>query len=203
MPSKAVLFDLDGVLVDSMAPWMSLTNETLVRFGSPPLTRGEFLSACWGKTFREVLDNRLKENDIQSAYGFAVERSLHHFRDVEVFEGTVDSLIEMRNSGVSLAIVSNSPVDFLNPLLEASGIRKFFDISLGSVPGVNPKPHPDMLNIAMRKLCVSPENSMMVGDRESDILAAKNAGIKSVIFRNVSSLADHRVDDIREIIGIL
>lgn len=203
MPSKAVLFDLDGVLVDSMAPWMSLTNETLVRFGSSGLTHGEFLSACWGRTFREVLDNRLLKSDIQSAYDFAVERSPHHFRDVAVFEGTDNSLREIRNSGVSLAIVSNSPVDFLSPLLEASGIRKFFDISLGSAPGINPKPHPDMLNIAMRKLCVTKENAAMVGDRESDIIAAKNAGVKSVIFRNSSPLADYRVDDIAEILEIL
>ena len=203
MPSRAVLFVLDGVLADSMSSWMDLTNETLERFGSLALTHGEFLTACWGKTFREVLDNRLDGTVVQSAYDFAVERSSHHFRNVMVFEGTFGSLSEMRKNGISLAIVSNSPVDFLNPLLDAAGIRKFFDISLGAVEGVNPKPHPDMLNIAMRKMCVSPTASIMVGDRESDILAAKNAGVKSVIFRNSSPLADHRVDEISEIMEIL
>lgn len=188
--SNTVLFDLDGVLVDSYPVWFRVLNATLAEHGKPTLTEEEFRPS-WGQSVqadRERWFPELSREDLEAAF----ERHfMTHVAAVRVMDGAREAVDALRARGVRLGLVTNSQHGIAMALLAAAGLDGRFDVVVTGSDVPNPKPAPDMLLLAAERLGATPGAAVLVGDSEYDRGAAEAAGCAFVHFgRDVQSLAE-------------
>jgi HAD superfamily hydrolase (TIGR01509 family) len=193
---RAVLFDLDGVLVDTYEAWYALVQATARHFGAPEVTRPAF-DATWGQSVED--DTRLLVPGPTVAQVSAHYAA--HFRDhvgaVVANPEARRTLEGLRTRGIVSACVTNSPAPLAREILAAAGLDGRLDtvVAAGDVP--HPKPAPDMVLAACERLGVRPERSVLVGDSRFDEEAARAAEVRFVSFdvRRGPSLA-RAVDEV-------
>lgn len=183
MRIKAVLFDLDGTLVDTIPDLTYGLNQMLDRvFGKAPLTVAE-VSTMVGQGVIDLMQrvfqargiaasDALINRTIEIYCGIMVESGSSHS---EVFKDVFASLTRLRQAGFALAIVTNKPKSMTEALVKEKGLAPYVDsvIAAGDAPTV--KPAPEMLWLACEKLGVDRNEAVMVGDSANDALAARNA----------------------------
>ncbi|MES2154030.1 MAG: HAD family hydrolase [bacterium] len=204
---KAVLFDLDGTLLDSNLSIRSTMNAVLAERGLPAFTRTE-LDGLIGTGLRDILARKLPAPDPT-----AIEAMARRYRDlysevgwvtVGIYPGLRELAVDLRANGTSLAVVTSKGQHETEALLADLGVLELFDAAVGD-DDVRPiKPHPAPVLEACRRLGCAPADAAMIGDTRFDILAAKAAGAIAIgiLWGNGSrdSLAeagaDHIVDSV-------
>ena len=171
---KGVLFDMDGVLIHSEQAWFDAMNEVAVELGCPPITR-EVFDACWGQGVEQDAVDHYGGADpaqIEALYARTVPRHLHR---LTVPCPTV--LDDVRALGLRVAVVTNTPQPLADQSLRIAGLRAQVVCAAGDAPA---KPHPGLLQLAMRRLDLGPNEVVMVGDSASDAGAARAAGVRLI-----------------------
>lgn len=184
-PFDLVLFDLDGTLIDS-APQLALAvNRMLVECGFAEVPEG--LVRTWVGNGADKLVQRALANAGAKEDQFATARAAfgRHYQaclleGLGMYDGVASTLARLDAAGYRLAVVTNKPSAFVAPILEALGIARHFALWLGGNCLPEKKPHPAPLLHACHELQVATERTLMVGDSENDVLAAKAAGMKVV-----------------------
>ena len=181
---RLLIFDLDGTLIDSFQDIAMSVNAMLTELGLPTLELTT-IQQYIGAGARFLLSNSLREA------GAEPDKRLEEAREVFVqcykrnlanhtcfFEGAEDFLDRALQEGMTLALCTNKPLQFTNPLLEHLETSERFSIVLGgdSLPTRKPDPAP-LLHI-LQTLKILPEQAVMVGDSIYDVMAAKNAGVE-------------------------
>jgi len=221
MPISALLFDLDGTLVDSHHEICLALDRALRDVGLylsfervQQLVDGSPLEVIW-----QVLYPDSHPGADAAAFGhFAGAYRTHYMRDLghatRVFPGVFDTLTSLRRHEPELlfAVVSNKHSASVEPLLEAMGLSEYFALSLGcGGTQLAPKPAPDLLLKAAEQLGSEVHCCVMVGDTALDIRAGKHAGMRTVgLSYGMSSRetlesegADHVLDTFRDLERIL
>jgi len=210
---KAVVFDLDGTLIDSRADLAKAVNHALKSAGQPEQAESDIvphigngmrvlLSECFGPVSDETL-----EAGIASFSGFYEEHCLDNTR---LYDGVKEALGEMSRSA-RLAVVTNKPVRFTEKILKGLGIRENLSSVVGGDSLSERKPHPAPVLKALDEMGASPMVSLMVGDGVQDVMAGQAAGLQTCVVRYgygfSSDLLDLRPDyavnafsDIKEIV---
>ena len=199
----ALIFDLDGTLVDSTEDLATATNLTLTELGLPLHTVDE-VRRFVGDGARMLLKRALPE-DRWDALDDALERFMVHYQ-AHLVDRTApyDGIAEMLEGldGVPKAIASNKPERFIRPILETLGWADLFAPIVGGDSLPERKPHPSMILSVCEQLGVPPADTLMVGDSVQDIGAGLAAGTEtcgvSWGFRPGALLIDagaHRVID--------
>lgn len=175
----AFVFDLDGTLLDTLPDLVSVTNETLRRFGHPEHTRDEILSMV-GNGVRSLISQAVPA-DLPAA---AVEEELAFWKDsydgcgharTALYPGVMEALEELKARGKKLAVFSNKFDGGVKDVL-AHFMPGFMDFELGEGP-VPRKPDPEGLLLISRALDVEPHRIAYVGDSaDTDMQVAHNAG---------------------------
>lgn len=177
---KALIFDLDGTLLDTLADLHSSVNYALDRFGFPQrsmeevrtfvgnglrsLVRKAVPPDTSGQTASEVL-TALKEYYID-----------HTYDKTRPYDGIVPMLDELKRRGFPMAIVSNK-ADPMVQILRNVYFSEQIPVAVGESAEIARKPAPDMVFSAMKKLGCAAEDAVYIGDSEVDVLTAKNAGL--------------------------
>jgi HAD superfamily hydrolase (TIGR01509 family) len=186
---NTVLFDMDGVLVDSEEYWVELEEEEVL-----PEAVGEGVvdeEEITGMNYREI-HGYLEENygdhldidrDEFEAYYEDAAEELYGER-VELLDGVEGLVEDLRDRGVALAVVSSSPLDWISIVLDRFGIRERFDavVSGNEIEGPS-KPEPEVYEIAAAEIGADPADCIAVEDSENGVEAANRAGITSVGYR--------------------
>ncbi|MGE5632551.1 MAG: HAD-IA family hydrolase [Caulobacteraceae bacterium] len=202
--SKAVVFDLDGVIINSLQVQREAFFESyrkVVGEGSPSFE--EFLSHS-GDSLNNILRKMKLPLQMLDVYKEISNKRLHL---VEVYDGITKLLETLRNEGYSCGLCTGKDRDRTLKILEHLGIRSCFDTIVCSDDVEYPKPHPQSLLLAINKLSVPTEKTVFVGDARNDILCAKAAGVKCIavtwgdIKKEVleSELPDYIVDNVKEL----
>ncbi len=178
-PLAAVIFDLDGTLVDSVPLCLSIINAMLEERGSArrigydealPFASLGGLALVTGLLAQDCTDG---EGDL------AVFRARYVATTTppdSVYPGAGTMLQELERAGLILAICSNKPQHLCEKVLDDLGLRQHFAVIVGSAAGLPAKPAPDMLDETLRQLGLAPTQCLLVGDSEVDIaLAATRA----------------------------
>ena len=184
-PIRAVLFDLDGTLIDTLPDLHAAACAMLNDLGRPPLPL-ESIRAYVGRgipnLIKRVLANSLHvAEDPNPPPPEAVASYRRHYarengRNAKVYPGVLEGLASLRAQGVPLGVVTNKADIFIQPLLEQTRLSSYFDVLVGGdrLPKVKPDPMP--LVWACGRLGVSPTETLFIGDSINDALAARAAG---------------------------
>jgi phosphoglycolate phosphatase len=174
---RAVLFDFDGTLADSYDAITASTNYVRAVNALPPLPEAEIKKHV-GRGLEKLLADLVPGTD--PALNVTVYR-VHHadvMRDhTRLMPGAREALEALKRGGRRLAVCSNKNVEFTRALLDSLGVAAFFDVVLGPSDVPHPKPAPDMLLEALRRLGVAADEALYVGDMEIDVQTARAAGI--------------------------
>ena len=162
----AVLFDLDGVLVDSYEAWFQTVRGTARGFGLPDIPRERF-AGTWGQGISADLDLFPGRTYDEVAAAYEREMPAQHATVVVNPEARV-TLLALRARGIPRACVTNTQVVLARAVLIAANLLDAFDDVQGARPSVREKPHPDLLLAALATLGHPPGGALMVGDSRFD-----------------------------------
>lgn len=177
--SRAVIFDLDGTLVDSLPDIAGHLNSALADAGLTTYSHDQ-IRRWVGSGAAHLVRGAVGEAHVDDVLArFRAHYRAAPYGRTRVFEGLADALDTIAVQR-ELAILSNKPHDLVVTIAEALLIRWKFREVLGEKPGVTRKPDPGALLGIARTLGVSPAECVMVGDSEIDVATARAAGMPSV-----------------------
>lgn len=183
-PLKAIVFDLDGTLVDSARDLMNATNALLAEEGLRQVSLGEVKSMI-GDGAAKLVERALTATggDLarlpECVARFLAIYEAHASRHTQAYPGVPQTLERLRRLGLSLAVVTNKPFAATLDILDALELRAFFDAVIGGDTLPERKPHPAPILAALEQLGVAPEAALMVGDNYHDVQAAHAAGLRA------------------------
>jgi len=176
-----VIFDLDGTLVDSAGEICDALAGAFREAGLEPLDR-DAVSRLVGRGVRSLVERALAERKAPEARIAPILESFesHYARTVGtgalLFPGVREGLGALHAAGRRLAVVTNKPRDFTLKLLRHLGIDAMFDAIVAGGEGLLAKPAGDMLLAACERLGSKPGATLMIGDSQIDVQAARAAG---------------------------
>ena len=176
MKPSLVLFDLDGVLLDSRSNMEKSWEAVRTEFPHITATFQDYFSRI-GRPFNDILSllNIPQDPLIQFVYNKASKDNRHL---VKPFEGVHTLLVKLQSLGYMLGIVTSKDLERTGLMLDDAGIEKFFDTRLILTPSeeFRGKPAPDQLMYAMAIANVDPSNTFYIGDMLTDAQAAARSG---------------------------
>jgi phosphoglycolate phosphatase len=216
MKFKAVIFDLDGTLVDSLEDIADALNAVLRSEGLPlhPLEKiREWVGEGARKLVQLALPAYRHDDDFIDKFllGYQAEYRLNCTRKTRIYEEVPALLDQLAMHRLPMNILSNKPQEFTSLLYEHYFSPWKFKQVVGQRQGIPKKPDPAAALEIADKLGLSPSSVLYIGDSETDIQTAKNAGMQAAAvcwgFRSQSELASHEpaylVNRPDEIVSIL
>lgn len=210
MKYKAVLFDMDGTVLNTLGDLAAAVNHTLREFSMPERSIAEVAAALGnGAAYliaHTVPDGTPKELTDKVLAAYAPYYDAHCDILTAPYDGIVPLMQKLRERGVKLAVISNKQDTAVKPLAE-----KYFpgllEIAVGESAEVRRKPNPDAVLAALRHIGVEREDAIYVGDTEVDLQTARNAGMECASvdwgFRTREQLveigAEHIFDTVQEL----
>jgi len=174
---QAVLFDLDGTLIDGYPAIAASVNALLADHQQPPLSI-EQVKPYVGRGLEVLLQALISDFDSTrdvAAYRRYYDRLM--YEGTHLFPGAMELLNSLAKFGTKLGICSNKLAAFSAKLLQHLGIADRFSAVLGPEHVAQPKPAPDMLLLAANRLSVSPADTLYIGDMSVDAEAGRKAGM--------------------------
>lgn len=201
---RAALFDLDGTLVDTAPDLAAAANRMLADLGRASLPDDRIRDFV-GKGVMNLVNRCFEasggggEEDRARAHA-VFER--HYSAGIadrsRPYPGVVDGLEALERAGIAMGCVTNKAGRFTEPLLELTGLRRFFGVVVSGDTVERKKPHPDPMLYAAGKLGASPAETLVVGDSLNDVQSARAAGCAVVVvpygYREGLSLEDLGAD---------
>lgn len=177
---KAVIFDLDGTLVDSMWMWGAIDVEYLGRYGlsCPPELQKEIEGMSFTETavyFKERFSMSETLDEIKQAW---IDMSLEKYqKEVPLKKGARRFLEELKERNIPAGIATSNGQVMVDAVLDALDIRPFFRVVTTACEVPAGKPAPDIYLEVARRLGVKPEDCLVFEDVPAGILAGKRAGM--------------------------
>lgn len=178
---KAVLFDLDGTLLDSIDLIVASWDHTVAVHGLSPPPELD-IRQCIGRSLDDLFGALgLHEGTAAAAIRTYREHNLaHHDAGTAPYPGAAELVRALRSLGRPIAIVTGKRRVGAFRGLERLGLRDAFDVVIGADDTARGKPHPDPALLACERLRVAPESAWFVGDSVQDLRCARAAGTGSI-----------------------
>ena len=178
---KAVIFDIDGVLVDSKEANIDLYKKLLVKAGYPEPTREAILNRfhlpLWQSI--EVLTGLADQKEVERIWRMIDEPGIRNPALLKFPTELLDTLTALHRK-YRLAIVTSRVRMGVKEVFEAGKIGHLFDVAVAFEDYSKPKPDPEPLLLALKQLGVTAAEAIYIGDSDSDIDAANSAGMRSI-----------------------
>lgn len=184
MNKKALIFDLDGTLVNTLSDIAGSVNEMLSHYGFE-LHSDDEIRRMIGKGARNLITQALPEGRRDKGF---VDEALEYYRkcyDINtvvksyVYEGVAELLEEFKKRGVKMAVLSNKDDGHVKKIVDAL-LPDYFLFANGFSPIFPHKPSPDSVLAMMKEMGVTKAETAFVGDSAVDVQTAHNAGILSI-----------------------
>jgi phosphoglycolate phosphatase len=189
-PLSAVLFDLDGTLLDTVADIALALNRTLTEYAYAAVAENDVRQMI-GRGSPILIERALASQGRRvedAVHAAMVERFFHHYGELDQsnedraqpYSGAAESLRAVHDAGLRTAVVTNKQHRFAGALIARVGFADWVDVVVGGDSCARRKPDPQPLLFACESLQVPPSDSLMVGDSVNDVQAARAAGIPVV-----------------------
>ena len=180
---KAVIFDMDGVLVDSYPAWFHNFNYLRKAFGFSGISDSEYRKKAWSRGTKAVMNPYFpgcRYEDVSSA-------SINHFKRflkyVDINQQSHETLKKISEKRLKIGLVSNTHKPIINLIFKHYRLNKYFDVVISADDVKKEKPDPEGLLKCIEKLKVKKNEVVYIGDAIYDEMAAKRARVKFVGYR--------------------
>ena len=183
---KTCIFDLDGTLTDTLESLAFSVKETLKEMGLPQITTDECRSFV-GNGARYLMERSLEAagdrelsriEEGMEVYGRIFDENCTYL--VTPYEGITGTLMQMKDKGIKLAVLSNKPHRQTKKVVERIFGEDVFDCVQGQKEGIARKPDPDGIYRLLEEMQAGREECLYVGDSEVDVETGRNAGVRMV-----------------------
>ncbi|NTW14110.1 MAG: HAD family phosphatase [Candidatus Moranbacteria bacterium] len=209
-PIRAVIFDMDGVIIDSEPIHIQADTETFERHGLmvPPEAWNDILGMRSEDGLRVILDRY--GTGTEDAGSVVDEKRTRYFELAEerlgLIPGVEAFVISCRDRSLKTAVATSGRSSYQIPFLERFGIRSLFDVVVTGDEVTNGKPHPEPYLLAASRLGIEPGSCLVIEDADNGIRSAKEAGcivvgLASTMSKEIllSAGADYVIDGFREL----
>lgn len=173
-----LLFDFDGTLLDTNELIIQ-TFQTVLNAHYPGRFEREDILPFLGPTLRETFESIDPEKTEELMAEYRTWNLANHDSFVSEFDGVTETLRQLKNKGLKIAIVSTKRNEMVMRGLRLIEAEELFDTIVCLDDVQHAKPHPEPLLLAMEQLNSSPQETIMIGDNIHDILGGKNAGVRT------------------------
>lgn len=179
---KAVVFDMDGTILDTLEDLKQSVNHILRKYGYGERSLAE-IKTFVGNGIKPLILRSFPESaqiDVEIIYPEFMQYYNEHSADNTYPYKDIPYVMQaLKERGVKVAIVSNKPNDAVKALADKyfSGL---YDASVGEMKGLNKKPAPDEVYHALNLLGIDKSDAVYVGDSDVDLMTAKNSGLDSI-----------------------
>ena len=182
---KAVIFDLDGTLLDTLEDLKDSVNYALENAGMP-LRSLEEVRTFVGNGVRRLMELAVPSGEENPEFDkvfedFKKHYALHCNDKTAPYPHMMELLSELKKRGYQMAVVSNKFYDAVQELRKLY-FEEYIEIAIGEKEGIRRKPAKDTVVEALRELGIDKEDAVYVGDSEVDIATAENTGMETTIF---------------------
>ncbi len=179
MNIKGVLFDLDGTLLDTSELIVESFRYTFKQHCNYDISVSE-VHDFFGKSLRLAMETLGKDKADELIDTYREHNAKYHDEKIAIFPEVAETIKTMYDNGIKLAVVTSKTKKTALRGLKLFGLESYFSTVIGINECINPKPHPEPVNIALQELKLAPEVCLMVGDSPADIMSGKQAGVKTV-----------------------
>jgi HAD superfamily hydrolase (TIGR01549 family) len=203
---KVVIYDCDGVILDSMESNYIFYNRIMEFLGRGDIDRddSEAKRVLHTYSFNNVMEYFFA-GDLRREDAFNFAKTIH-YRDLMPFmtmeDGFVNALDHLKGY-TSLAICTNRATS-MDMIIEDFGLKGYFEYVMTASQVINPKPHPEPLLKVLAYFGVEPDEALFIGDGEVDMQAAQSAGVPFISYKsNLPGLAriQHHSEIIRHVLA--
>lgn len=190
---KAILFDLDGVLVDMPRGHFEALNKALSLFGAK-IEEDEHYSYFNGLPTRKKVEELERRGRLPEGLGEFINTIKQQYTKELIPKYCVPEYSKiimferLKKAGFMLACCSNSVRDTLHLMLKSAQLFDFFDVIIGNDEIDNPKPHPEIYLTAFKRLGITPEQAVIVEDAPHGVAAARASGARVLEVRGVEDV---------------
>jgi pyrophosphatase PpaX len=209
-PLKAVLFDLDGTLIDSIDHIIACWQETVRTCLGREITREEVLPTL-GRALLECFEELAPGRGAELREVYRAHQKTTHDTMVTLFPGTREALDKLRDAGLTLGLVTSKGLPVTMEGLNLFGLMPYFSTLVTYEDTTRHKPNPDPLLVGMERLGVQPADVVYVGDAVVDIQAGKASGTHTIGVTwgagdresLIAAMPDHLCDSMEEVAALL
>jgi HAD superfamily hydrolase (TIGR01509 family) len=189
---KAVIFDMDGVIIDSEPIYYRACNSILNKTDCT-MTMEEYYSYV-GKPAFEIWEGLRKKYSLRQSVEELIQLNRQAYCeclksncDIEPIEGVGELIVDLYKNSVKLAVASSSSQEIIQIILDKFGIKKYFSVIVSGDEVKEGKSSPRIFLHTAEKLKVNPWECIVIEDSHDGIRSTKEAGMKCVAFNNPSS----------------
>jgi phosphoglycolate phosphatase len=176
---RALIFDLDGTLIDSKGDLIQSVNAMLEEVGRSKL-EAQIISGYIGHGAPWLVARALGASATEEERQRALQFFLAHYEEHKMdstcaYQGVAEALAQLHGEGLAMAVLTNKPVRISKRILDALGLTHYFRAIYGGNSFETKKPDPLGAKTILGEFGTSPNETMMIGDSEVDVQTARNA----------------------------
>lgn len=194
MSYKTIIWDLDGTLMDTLQDLMNSVNYALQKHGMPLRTYQEIRSFV-GNGVKRLLElsvpDGMRNPLFEEVFADFKSHYMMHCQDqTGLYDGIADTLKELKERGVRMAVVSNKLQSGVTELFESQVrtvgkeeticLKDYIEVAIGERPEMARKPAADMVNKAFEEMGIDKQSAVYIGDSEVDLATARNSGLPCI-----------------------
>lgn len=178
--TKALLFDFDGTLADTLPFYIQAYDSALRTIGFT-LPEKEIVKLCFGKkegVVCKALNVPEKTELFRTTYFDGVKTK---FKDAPLFDGVLELFSILKKKNIKIGIITFAYRWYIDQMVAQYGLSQYVDMVISTDDVKNPKPDPEAVLSFCTRFDLSPEDCIVVGDSKSDIVMAKSAGSMAIL----------------------
>ncbi|MGB3945569.1 MAG: HAD-IA family hydrolase [Candidatus Saccharimonadales bacterium] len=173
-----ILLDWDGNLAKTLDVWLDACRAPLEKRGIH--VTDEQIGASFGQFIPHMIEWGVTDPEVAMEEADQIAKKV--LPEVDLYPDALFVLNELHEAGKQLALITTSPHENVEHLLEKHGIKELFDVVIAGDDVEHHKPHPEPLEAALNALGGTKELAVMIGDSDKDLGAAHNFDIDSILF---------------------
>lgn len=216
---KAVIFDLDGTLIDSKIDFRKMKRRNIRLLEASGVEQGLLTEEMLNydierRAIEDLRKKGISEEEIQRIFQKVAEImneiELEAIEDTQLLDGVIETLEKLKSMRLKIGIITRSCREYANRIVEKFDLEKLIDAVAARDDVLKPKPDPEHPRHLMEILGVKPSETVLIGDHPMDALCARNVGVRFLLvpkrdtnFKAFKEYSHEILWNIRDIIHIL